>query len=244
MHEQSETIQDRQSKWRNVFGHGTANAGSALPNDRPYADVASAVAAAKQRSRTSSEPDDPYALQRFYERSYRTPVQEAPGPYTVGSPSALATGRKLTPSEISLLRQVGTQKGVDPGFLRALAVTENGPTVQSPEGPTKGLGVVSVPAPTFRDQADVAGNTTSNTLTRYRRAYGKEPVDQDKYTAEFMKYFSRGGPGYPGYAPLGAQNDPNNLNENHLRRLLEHYQPDTGIKSLKDLSPLILGPMR
>lgn len=162
---------------------------------------------------------------------------------TVGTPSPLAMGRRISPAELSLLRQAASQHGIDAGLLKALAMTENGPSVQGPEGPTKGLGVVSVPAPTLGEQADVAGRTTSNTLTKYRRALGKEPMDQGKYTEDFLRYFSRGGPGYSGYAPLGAGNDPTNLNENHLRRLLESYQPDTGIRNLSDLES-ILGPQR
>lgn len=204
-----------------------------------YASIDEAVAAAKRRSILN----DVAGWRNTSSDVLRSNPQIGGGiDAAVGTPSPLAMGRKVSPAELSLLRQAASRHGIDAGILRALAQVENGPTVQGLEGPTKGLGVVSVPAPTFGEQADVAGRTTSNTLTKYRRALGKEPMDQGKYTEDFLRYFSRGGPGYPGYAPLGARNDPTNLNENHLRRLLEHYQPDTGIRSLNDLSPFILGP--
>lgn len=205
-----------------------------------YANTEEAVAAAKRRSILS----DIAGWRESGSDVLRSNPQIGAGLDVgqVGTPSPLAMGRRISPAELFLLRQAAGQHNIDAGLLKALAVTENGPNVQGPEGPTKGLGVVSVPAPTFDAQADVAGRTTSNTLTKYRRALGKEPINQGRYTDDFLRYFSRGGPGYPGYAPLGAGNDPTNLNENHLRRLLESYQPDTGIRSLNDLSPFILGP--
>lgn len=206
-----------------------------------YPDIPTAVSAAKQRSRLGEVPGWNPSLSDLLRSN---PQIGAGVPVSVGTPSDIATGRKLSPTEMSLLRQAAQQHGIDAGMLRALALVEQGPTVQGPEGPTKGLGVISVPAPTLEEQADVAGRTTANTLTKYRRAIGKEPIEAQQYTPDFLRYFSRGGPGYPGYAPRGAANDPTNLNENHLRLLLQHYKPDTGVRNLSDLMPFVLGPKR
>ena len=55
MHEQSETIQDAQGRWINVYGRGTPRAGQPLPpvhdfEQDSYDSVEEAVAAAKRRS--------------------------------------------------------------------------------------------------------------------------------------------------------------------------------------------------
>lgn len=206
-----------------------------------YKDIPTAVNAAATRSRMGNVPGWNPSLSDLL----RSNPQIGSGvPVSVGEPSEIATGRRLSPVEISLLRQAAKQHGIDAGMLRALAMVEQGPRVEGPEGPTKGLGVVSVPAPTLEAQADVASRTTANTLGRYRRAFGKEPIEAREYTPDFLKYFSRGGPGYPGYAPLGATNDPTNLNQSHLHRLLQHYEPDTGIRNLSDLMPFVTGPAR
>jgi hypothetical protein len=50
MHEQSETVQDRQGRWINVYGKATPQAGRQLPGTPAYNTVDEAVTAAKERS--------------------------------------------------------------------------------------------------------------------------------------------------------------------------------------------------
>lgn len=78
MHEQSETIRGLDNLWWNIFGRNTANAGSMLPGERPYATLPEAISGAKIRSNGfENEPNGPLELQRFYERAYSPPILEA-----------------------------------------------------------------------------------------------------------------------------------------------------------------------
>ena len=77
-HEQSETIQDENGNWVNVFGRGTGNAGSRLPGMPTYATVGAADAAAAARSRGFHGSEAPMDVQRYWERSYSPPVKEMP----------------------------------------------------------------------------------------------------------------------------------------------------------------------
>ena len=85
MHEQSETVQDQVGRWLNIFGQGTANAGSQLPGTSAFASLPQAVGAAQDRSAGSRESFSPMDLQRMYERSYTPPVgATGPRPNTGG----------------------------------------------------------------------------------------------------------------------------------------------------------------
>lgn len=50
-HEQSETIQNSDGRWINIYGRGTPRAGQRLPGDREYSTMEEAVDAARERSR-------------------------------------------------------------------------------------------------------------------------------------------------------------------------------------------------
>ena len=127
------------------------------------------------------------------------------------------SGSGLPTEEQRIIVDTARRYGVDPAFLAAIRKTENG-------GPGREFGVLSVAAPTYQDQANVAAQTIANTLNRYRLNTGQEPIGADgKYTSAFTEYFSRGGPGYAGYAPLGALNDLTGLNYNHLGNMLSWY---------------------
>jgi len=208
-----------------------------------YPSVREAVGAASRRSQLGDVAGWRNTSSDLLRSNPQIGAPGLPAQINTSSPPPL-NSRNLSPTEISSLRQAADKSGVDAGLLRALAIVENGPQVQGLEGPTRGLGIISVPAPTFDDQAYKAAQTVSNTLTRYRKAYNREPMQEGKYTEDFLSYLSRGGPGYPGYAPLKAQNDPTNLNANHLKRLLQSYRPESGVKNLPELMPRVLGAPR
>lgn len=126
----------------------------------------------------------------------------------------------LPDSEMAIISQVAAEFGIDADFLAALRRAENG-------GPGREFGVLSVPAPTYMDQVTIAARTIRNTVTRYEEAFGIPATEGGRYTEDFIRKFSGGWraplPSYPGYAPLGAGNDPTGLNANHARNLLAFY---------------------
>lgn len=92
--------------------------------------------------------------------------------------------------------------------LVALRKVENG-------GDGRQFGVLTVPAPTFEDQLEVAARSIRNHVERCRvkglRVY--DPVT-GLFTEEFLRDFSQR------WAPLGAGNDPNDLNAHHAGNLV------------------------
>lgn len=98
--------------------------------------------------------------------------------------------------------------------------------IKAAEGGRRGreYGVLRVPAPTYADQKEAAAQTVLNTMGRYKQ-YAQHPNPQlgGVYSPEFLQYLSQGGPGYPGYAPVGAKNDPTGLNRYHAHNLAKPY---------------------
>ena len=151
------------------------------------------------------------------------PVAAPSVPAATGSGGEPATGRPAAPpatvhargpaaeDEEAVIADTARQAGIDPDFLRAIRRVENG-------GPGKEFGVLSVPAPTYHDQARVAAETVRRTIARYEGT-GRRAVDpaSQRYTPEFVRFFSSR------YAPLGAANDPTGLNRFHTRNLLRVY---------------------
>ncbi|MFQ5830657.1 MAG: hypothetical protein ACE5JD_16110 [Candidatus Methylomirabilia bacterium] len=114
-------------------------------------------------------------------------------------------------AESDLIQKAAERAGVDPRFLQALRLVENG-------GPGREFGVLSVPAPTYEDQVRVAATTIGRNLERFKRA-GGEPIDSlsGQYTDGFIRFFSSR------YAPVGANNDPTGLNRYHAKNLIRLY---------------------
>jgi len=109
----------------------------------------------------------------------------------------------------------------DARLLGALRTTEQG-------GPGREMGVLSVPAPDFRAQVEISSQKIKDVEHRFATATGKRPTDESgRYTPDFLQYFSQGGPGYSGWAPLGAANDPKGLNAFHLKNLTAAYAEAT-----------------
>lgn len=121
-------------------------------------------------------------------------------------------------SEKARCAVVGLQHGIDYRLLIALRETENG-------RPGLEFGVEDPAADTFDKQADQAARTIRHTIGRFARNVTGDWWDdtRGRYVYDFLHYFSRGGLGYPGYAPVGAANDPTNLNVNHFGNLMQYY---------------------
>ncbi len=119
---------------------------------------------------------------------------------------------RLPPWEQEIIVETATRKGVDPRALAAVRLQENG-------GPGREFGVLSVPAPTYQAQADVAANSLVNAERRYRDATGLSPKDgAGTYTPEFWRFFAAR------WAPINAENDPHGLNRYWLDNVIAFYQ--------------------
>jgi len=116
----------------------------------------------------------------------------------------------------------------DPRLLFSLLQAENGPkNIEFSYGITERDGKKTTSSPSylgFANQANAAAWQIRTTEDRYRRSNGKDPVLNGHYTNDFIKYFSSGGKGYAGYAPIGADNDPNNLNAAHYPNMANAYK--------------------
>lgn len=150
------------------------------------------------------------------------PPAVAPPPSATSSPVPPAPAAQLDAeansptlaaprTEDAVLKEVAQRTGIDPRFLQALRRAENG-------GPGREFGVVSVPAPTYEDQARVAAETVRRNVERFEQTGGQavDPIS-GRYTEEFIRFFSNR------YAPIGATNDPNGLNRYHARNLIRLY---------------------
>lgn len=164
-------------------------------------------------------PDDaPSADVSGVEEPAFFPVFAAP----LASPVAFMTqltGRagQLAPHVQAVIVDVAAEYAIDAAALAALRIAENGPVLDDGE---IGFGVIA-PASArknLRVQAQWAAGTIKNNLSRYRLATGVLPTGADgRYTDAFLTWLSAR------YAPVGASNDPTNLNANHARNLIAAY---------------------
>jgi hypothetical protein len=117
----------------------------------------------------------------------------------------------LPVDERQVIRRTAERAGIDPALLQALRRAENG-------GPGREFGVLSVPAPTYDDQARVAAETIRRNVERFEQRGGQalDPAS-GRYTKEFIEFFSSR------YAPVGASNDPSGLNRHHAGNLVRLY---------------------
>ena len=133
--------------------------------------------------------------------------------------------KRLPQWEQETIMRIAGDADVDARLLAAVRLIENG-------SPGREFGVLSVPAPTYEDQGRVAAETIRNVIERYQLNIGRNPVGPDgEFSVDFLRYFSRGGPGYLGYAPIGAMNDPGGLNVNHYPKLLTFYWSITTLRA-------------
>jgi hypothetical protein len=218
------------------FARFEALDGSAKRADLEAAAIARALAACTN----NASPDD--QLLHLLERSFqvalldalsRIPKASAPPPtpatskapipastppsasVNAPSPESETSGEAKaavgSASEEDLIRAAASQAAIDPRFLHALRRAENG-------GPGREFGVLSVPAPTYQDQARLAAQSIRRSVERFD-AQGRSAIDPvtGRYTEEFIKFFSSR------YAPIGAGNDPAGLNRFHARNLIRLY---------------------
>ena len=155
-----------------------------------------------------------------------TPATTSTDPVTTPTSTAMAQASaayaSTTPTRISgdderrIIERTAEHAGIDPDFLHALRRAENG-------GPGREFGVLSVPAPTYQDQARVAAESIRRSAARFTDR-GGQVIDAatGRYTPEFVAFFSNR------YAPVGAANDPRGLNRHHARNLLRLYTQAAG----------------
>lgn len=115
-------------------------------------------------------------------------------------------------NECAEIAKAAKKHEVPASALCALRIAENG-------GPGREFGVLSVPAPTYADQVDIAARSFKNSEWRYWETTATAPYNvYGRYTPAFLRFFSAR------WAPEGAENDPTGLNSNHARNLIEAYE--------------------
>jgi hypothetical protein len=114
--------------------------------------------------------------------------------------------------EQNVIFDTAAAHSVDAIFLAAIRLAEMG-------GPGREFGVLSVPAPTYGDQCDVAARSIRNSMDRYETDTGKWPIDgrTGRLTPEWIRFFAAR------WAPIGVANDPTGLNQNWLRNASAAY---------------------
>lgn len=122
--------------------------------------------------------------------------------------------------EWALIRSAALAHGIDPYFVAAIRKAENG-------GPGREFGVLSVKAPTYRDQLEECCTTIRRRMAEHQPTISMRIMTNghgriclpDAWIAWFG---SR-------WAPVGAPNDPHRLNENwaHNVMILYHQGMDT-----------------
>jgi hypothetical protein len=113
--------------------------------------------------------------------------------------------------------QVSAQYGVDPRLISAIRMQENG-------GPGREYGVLGIGANSLSAQLRGAAQTIKNFLSAYISDTGLSPQsDNGRYTTDFISYVANGGPSHGGWAPVGASNDPTNLNQYWLANVSDNY---------------------
>lgn len=141
-------------------------------------------------------------------------VFTAPPPVVERAPVVKLDGlaARLPDWEQTIIAATAARKGVDPIALAAIRLAENG-------GPGKEFGVLSVTAPTYQAQADVAAQSLKNSEARYRDTHGITPQDgAGHYTPDFWAFFAAR------WAPIDAANDPQGLNRYWLPNVTAFYQ--------------------
>lgn len=138
-----------------------------------------------------------------------TPPAEQPA--ATAAPPPPVRPSATSGNEAAIIQQMAERSAIDSRFLEAIRRAENG-------GRGREFGVVSVPAPTYRDQARVAADTVRRNVERFEQT-GLHAVDpaSGRYSDEFIRFFSSR------YAPVGAANDPSGLNRYHARNLIRLY---------------------
>lgn len=128
-----------------------------------------------------------------------------------GSGSSPLSGTGLPLSEDQIISDTASRVGVDARLLAAIRVAENG-------GPGREFGVLSVSAPDYQSQAQIAARSIQNNQQRYESATGQSATDSTgRFTESFIAFMGQR------WAPIGAGNDPSGLNINWIGNVASAY---------------------
>ena len=125
--------------------------------------------------------------------------------------------KKYPKKELDLIIKKSLDYWIDPCLLMALRSTENG-------WEFKEFWILKDDIDTYWSQLIFACRVIQKNINRYQKTTGFEAFKSwiNRLTPEFIFFLSNI------YAPIWASNDPNNLNENHLRNLLISYGKYSG----------------
>lgn len=123
---------------------------------------------------------------------------------------------KYSQEQLEIIVRKAQEYSIDPYLLLAMRSTENWRAWID-------FWVMKAWIDTFDGQLTMACRIIQNNANRYRKMTWELPMDWSwRFSAEFIWYLSNK------YAPIGASNDPNDLNSNHLRNLLAFYWEYSG----------------
>jgi hypothetical protein len=127
----------------------------------------------------------------------------------------------VQPGEHAKIIDVATLYGVDPLLLGAIRGAENG-------GPGKEFGILSLPAPTWDAQAQLAAASIKANLGRYETKTGTPATDTSgRYTQDFIAFMGARYAPTPKDAGGAVANDPTGLNNNWVRNVWAYYSGST-----------------
>ena len=118
----------------------------------------------------------------------------------------------LPEHEQAVILRTAAEVGVPATFLAAIRIAENGRAGRE-------FGVLSEAADTYEAQARVAALSIRNNQYRYVLRFKEWPTDaQGGLSEAFTKFMAQR------WAPVGAGNDPGNLNAHWPRNVFRAYQ--------------------
>jgi hypothetical protein len=117
--------------------------------------------------------------------------------------------------EAAMITQIASEYGVDPRFVGAIRKSENGRSGRE-------FGVLTPGVNTYKTQLDVTCKTIRTLLLTYTVnpfVVGKSVLGFRRlmYSPQFIAKFAAR------WAPIGAKNDPKNLNSNWVRNVTTWY---------------------
>ncbi|EKE27141.1 MAG: hypothetical protein ACD_4C00028G0003 [uncultured bacterium (gcode 4)] len=132
--------------------------------------------------------------------------------------------KKYSKKELDLIIKKSLDYWIDPCLLMALRSTENW-------WEFKEFWILKDDIDTYGSQLIFSCRVIQKNINRYQKTTGFNATESWRLSPEFLFFFSNI------YAPIWASNDPNNLNENHLRNLLISYGKYSGVNfwSIDDL---------
>ncbi len=112
--------------------------------------------------------------------------------------------------EQSAIAAAAAMHRVDPDFIEAIRVAENG-------GPGREFGVLSEPAETYDEQLRVTCVSVAHRLSEYSGNPLLFLAGRSRYRREFVSWFSGK------WAPAGAEHDPQHMNLAWFRNAWKAY---------------------